>query len=93
MNSEVFDYITKPYMVGGSHNTVFDLDGYKMLIDSHYSDYDLNDFDISVLTIKSYQYDRNRPDSVYSKNCIRRKQEIFNFFRRRENNNIISRTI
>jgi len=56
---------------------VFEIGDYSVSIEPENTSYNINDFNMSIVTIKSFGFDSHQPYSAASKDCIRKKQEIF----------------
>ena len=55
---------------------VFNIDNNLIVVDREDTDSNINDYITSIITINSYLFNPEDPHESYSKNCLRRKQEI-----------------
>ena len=55
---------------------VINIDESEIVVDEVHSSSNINDYDISIITVSSFWFQKDNPYIAHSKNCIRRQREI-----------------
>ena len=55
---------------------IVEFDTYYVTVEQRNTNSNINDFDLSIITIKSFRFDKDQLHESWSRNCIRRKAEI-----------------